>query len=134
MRFSAGVMAALQEYSWPGNVRELQNVVERAVVVCDNSQIHLADLAPEFTGGVSETGCLLFDEEVRNFKRRLIERTLAQTGYNKVHAARLLGIARSSLHRLIDELEIESVNALAEEPGEPQPFVPYSHISKPGVA
>jgi DNA-binding NtrC family response regulator len=134
MRFSAGVMAALQEHSWPGNVRELQNVVERAVVVCDNPQIHLVDLPPEFAQEVTEPSGLLFDEEVRHFKRRLIERTLAQTGHNKVQAARLLGIARSSLHRMIDELGIECVHGLPEDPLEPGRIASFAHISKPGVA
>lgn len=133
-RFSAGVMAALQEYAWPGNVRELQNVVERAVVVCDGSEIHLADLPPEFAGTHCEPENTLFEEEVRNFKRRLIERTLVQTGYNKVHAARTLGIARSSLHRLIDELGIDSMSELPEDQEAPKRFAPYTSISKPGVA
>jgi DNA-binding NtrC family response regulator len=106
-RFSASVLAALQEHSWPGNVRELQNVVERAVVVCDTSEIRVNDLPGEFAGVAGETATRSFEDEVRSFKRRLIERTLSQTDCNKVQAARLLGIARSSLHRLIDELHVQ---------------------------
>jgi DNA-binding NtrC family response regulator len=134
-RFAAGVMATLQEYAWPGNVRELQNVVERAVVVCDGSEVHVSDLPPELSGIDGGVHSSTFDEEVRNFKRRLIQRTLAQTGHNKVQAARLLGIARSSLHRLIDELEIESVDdLLIDEPQVPKTLAAVVNISKPGVA
>lgn len=114
-RFSPAAMAALQEHSWPGNVRELQNVIERAVVVCDTSEIRLADLPAEFAELAAENSMMSFEKEVRDFKSRLIQRALAQTGYNKVQAARMLGIARSSLHRLIDELQIHCVTDL--QPG-----------------
>jgi DNA-binding NtrC family response regulator len=46
---------------------------------------------------------------VRSFKRRLIQRVLSDTNNNKLQAARSLKIARSSLHRLIDELEIPAI-------------------------
>ena len=107
-RFSPAAMAALQEHAWPGNVRELQNVIERAVVLCEAAEIGIANLPPEFGEAVVVTSDFSFDKEVREFKGRLIQRALAQTGYNKVQAAHLLGIARSSLHRLIDELQIQS--------------------------
>jgi two-component system NtrC family response regulator len=130
-RFSAGAMAALQEYSWPGNVRELQNMIERAVVVCDSPEIRLADLSPDLAQGGDEINVQSFDREVREFKSRLIQRTLAQTGHNKVEAARLLGIARSSLHRLIDELRIQGsqephaeIEGLSSARYEDEPGVP----------
>jgi len=47
MGFSPEAMAALKSYSWPGNVRELQNVVERAVALCQASSVELADLPDE---------------------------------------------------------------------------------------
>jgi DNA-binding NtrC family response regulator len=106
-RFSPAAMAALQEHAWPGNVRELQNVIERAVVLCDAAEIGISNLPPELGEAVAGTSDFSFDKEVREFKGRLIQRALAQTGYNKVQAAQLLGIARSSLHRLIDELQIQ---------------------------
>jgi DNA-binding NtrC family response regulator len=52
-----------------------------------------------------------FEEEVRSFKRRLIERKLLEYHNNKQQAAKSLGLARSSLHRLIDELHIESARS-----------------------
>jgi two-component system, NtrC family, response regulator len=108
LRFSPGVMAALQEHPWPGNVRELQNVVERAVVVCEGPEIHIGDLPPEFTEAAIEGAPKSFEDEVRDFKWRLIQRALAQTGHCKVEAAKQLGIARSSLFRLIEELQISA--------------------------
>jgi DNA-binding NtrC family response regulator len=105
-RLSAAALCALEEYDWPGNVRELQNVIERAIVICDASEIAIEHLPSQFAAwSESDSGCS-FDEEVRSFKRRLILRTLAECGNNKVQAARFLKIARSSIHRLIEELDI----------------------------
>jgi DNA-binding NtrC family response regulator len=105
-RISAVALCALEEYNWPGNVRELQNVIERAVVVCDGPEICIEHLPSQFAAWTEQEAGSSFDEEVRNFKRRLILRTLAECGNNKVQAARYLKIARSSIHRLIEELEI----------------------------
>ncbi|MGE5726741.1 MAG: sigma 54-interacting transcriptional regulator [Acidobacteriota bacterium] len=105
-RISAAALCALEEYGWPGNVRELQNVIERAIVVCEGSEIGIEHLPSQFAAWPEAEAGSSFDEEVRNFKRRLILRTLAECGNNKVQAARFLKIARSSIHRLIEELDI----------------------------
>lgn len=106
-RISTAAMHALEEYEWPGNIRELQNVVERAVVVCDGPEVRVEHLPSQFMSWpeVAIEGPS-FDDEVKSFKRRLIYRVLADNGNNKLQAARSLKIARSSLHRLIDELDI----------------------------
>ncbi len=105
-RISVAAMAALQEYDWPGNIRELQNVIERAVVICDDAEISIEHLPSQFAAWEVGMEDGSFDEEVRAFKRRLIRRVLEEFGNNKLQAARSLKIARSSLHRLIDELEV----------------------------
>jgi DNA-binding NtrC family response regulator len=105
-RICLGVLTLLEEYSWPGNIRELENVVERAVVLCDEPEIGFAHLPPRFRAQDIEFMADSFEDEVKNFKRRLIQRTLVEYQHNKVQAARSLKIARSSLHRLIEELSI----------------------------
>jgi len=106
LRLSAPALFALEEYEWPGNVRELQNVIERAVVICDGPEIGVEHLPSQFAVTDSEVPAASFEDEVRNFKRRLIQRTLMEYKNNKLQAARSLKIARSSLHRLIDDLDI----------------------------
>jgi DNA-binding NtrC family response regulator len=108
-RIHGASMAALQEYDWPGNIRELQNVIERAVVLCDGPEVMMEHLPSQFAVWESSMNDNSFDEEVRNFKRRLIQRVLSDTNNNKLQAARSLKIARSSLHRLIDELDIPAI-------------------------
>ncbi len=107
-RISPSAMATLQEHDWPGNVRELQNAIEHAVVICDGPELRLEHLPSQFHMVATNEEQASLEDEVRNFKRRLIQRTLVELGNNKVEAARSLKIARSSLHRLIEELQIGS--------------------------
>jgi two-component system, response regulator FlrC len=50
--FTAGAMAALRSHAWPGNVRELDNVVQRALVLCDGAAIHAADIVLDSGAGL----------------------------------------------------------------------------------
>jgi transcriptional regulator with PAS, ATPase and Fis domain len=112
-------MSLLQEYHWPGNIRQLQNVMERAVLLCENNAIDVSNLPPELIEhqvDLEQSACSL-EEEIRRFKKRVIERALMESGQNKVHAARALGIARSSLHRLIEELHIMPTDTISPEQG-----------------
>lgn len=108
--FAADSLRALEEYHWPGNVRELENVIQRAVVLSETSAVELADL-PEPISGLGDRGPepeveAGYDAEVRDFKRRLITRTLRSCEGNKSEAARSLRLARPYLHRLIVDLDI----------------------------
>jgi DNA-binding NtrC family response regulator len=108
MRFSVQSLRALEEYSWPGNVRELENVVQRAVVMAEGKTIEPWHLPPEVGSGFapSAAGRQPLDGEVRQFKRRVIMRTLREFGGNTNHAAKALGVTRSHLYRLISQLHI----------------------------
>ncbi len=103
------LIEALIEYDWPGNVRELENLIERLVVLTSGETIGLESLPekmlhtmPEATADESK-----LEGAVRALRRRMITGALQAEGYNKVAAARRLGISRSYLHRLINDLEIE---------------------------
>ncbi|HVB34864.1 MAG TPA: sigma-54 dependent transcriptional regulator [Patescibacteria group bacterium] len=122
-RFSPWALHALEEYEWPGNVRELSNTVERAVALTQGNSIdvwHLSRSARD----VSKAAVLArtYEGEVREFKRRLILRTLRECSWRKAESARMLGVARTYLHRLINQLDIqEDQPAEAEEPESPTP-------------
>ena len=109
-RMSRSVMHALEEHAWPGNVRELENEIQRAVALADGTSIELwhlpAMLLENFTTPppIEQS----YEGEIREFKRRLIIRTLNQCGGSKTRAARNLGIARNYLHRLINQYQIRS--------------------------
>jgi DNA-binding NtrC family response regulator len=107
-RFSQAALRALEEYTWPGNVRELENAVQRAVVLCEGPAVDVWNLPPSVSRTNSEELAFsgLYEEEVRQFKRRLLLRTLRECGWRKAESARVLGVARGYLHRLINQLEI----------------------------
>jgi DNA-binding NtrC family response regulator len=120
-RFSSPALGSLEEYDWPGNVRQLENVVQRAVVLAEDTTVEIWHLPALLCNGFRQQRLAhSYDDEVRDFKRRLIVRTLHECGGNKAETARTLGLARGYLHRLINQLEIQRTGAgfeaLAERP------------------
>jgi DNA-binding NtrC family response regulator len=124
-RFSQPALHALEEYAWPGNVRELSNAVQRAVVLSEGPAVEIWQLpaavrngcdTPQFTRS--------YEEEVREFKRRLVLRTLRECGWRKAESARTLGVARGYLHRLINQLGIQQQEE--DAPVEAQVPIPSS--------
>ena len=112
----SSALSALQSYAWPGNIRELENVIERAVVLCDESSISCAALPDEITNEhraplVSTTAAPLLRERVRSETRRIerevILEALVHTHGNVTQAARRLGISRRGLQLKMKELEID---------------------------
>ena len=100
-------------YAWPGNVRELQNCMDRAVALTRFEQIVVDDLPDKIklyrrsdvliaSDDPSELGPL---EEV---ERRYIARVMEAVSGNKTAAARILGIDRKRLYRMLDRLEVET--------------------------
>jgi DNA-binding NtrC family response regulator len=101
-RIRAGVVQTLVEYDWPGNVRELENVLTRAVVLSNG------EIGPEqiLVGVGAENGpadalAPEDDEPLESLERRYVRRVLARTGGHKTEAARILGISRPRLNRLL---------------------------------
>ena len=107
--FTSESMEQLLSYSWPGNVRELENVVERAVVICSEEQIRPSDLILSSTGDDSNTEYVgrSLKEAINLFKRHFIRRSLELNGWRQTQTAKILGIQRTYLSRLIKELEIK---------------------------
>jgi transcriptional regulator with GAF, ATPase, and Fis domain len=96
----------LWEYDWPGNVRELENVIERLVVLCENSRIGLADLPGNIANFASEKKVpqptltnreLDFRAALRQFEQRLIDEAMRLADGNKAMAARMLKLKRTTL-------------------------------------
>jgi DNA-binding NtrC family response regulator len=107
-------LARLQSYRWPGNVRELKNVVRRAVLLADGPVIlppHLpleklaAAFAPEDDedagGGLSQVR-----EQFQAVERQRIALALQRAGGNQTEAAKLLGIARRTLIKRLDQYDL----------------------------
>jgi len=98
-RFAESTIEVLMNYEWPGNVRELRNVVERAVVICQNEVIEPSFL-PERIHLQTRTRFVTIPvgTSVEEAERTLILQTLASVGYNKSKAAQILRVSRKTLH------------------------------------
>ena len=108
-RISTGAIDALVGYHWPGNVRELQNVIERAVLVCDGQAIYLHHLPPTLqTAEGSGTATIQpLGEAVAAFERDLIEDALKMARGNRARAARLLQATRRIVNYKIKQYDID---------------------------
>jgi DNA-binding NtrC family response regulator len=89
--------AALTAYSWPGNVRELKNVLGRAAALCDGKRIEAKDL---FLSQGKKTATLegLSGKTLEEIEKAAIHATLKSVSGNKTEAAKMLGIAYSTLY------------------------------------
>ena len=112
----------LQTYAWPGNVRELENVIERAVVLAQSSQISPADLPETLvrTDQAARHLVISIGTPLEEVEDRLIEETLRYTKGDKTLAAKLLGIATRTIYR---RLKGEA------EPSAPSPMAGDSSVS-----
>jgi DNA-binding NtrC family response regulator len=88
---------ALRSYPWPGNVRELKNVLGRAAALCDGTRIEAKDLFLSH-GKKSETLDGLSGKTLEEIEKAAIHATLKSVGGNKTEAAKVLGIAYSTLY------------------------------------
>ena len=105
---SEDAMRRLIAYDWPGNVRELENAIERAVALGSGPVLRVADLPSNLhyptTERVPEKDEILPLEEL---ERRAILRTLRETGGDKLSAARMLGIGKTTLYRKLKQYHME---------------------------
>ena len=97
-------LMVLSRYSWPGNVRELENVIGNACMMTEAETIGVLDLPDYLMSRPAEDSTS--DEEdlpLAEVERRHAARVLARAGGNKVRAAKILGINRATLARLVDD-------------------------------
>ncbi len=103
-------MEVLVNHPWYGNVRELENAIERSVVMGDGKEIRVENLPLDiikwkvFKSPDIGTN---FKEAVEKFKKDFLVETIKYTEGNKNKAAKMLGIQRTYLHKLIRELDIK---------------------------
>jgi two-component system response regulator HydG len=104
---SDDAMRRLIAYDWPGNVRELENAIERAVALGSGPIVHVGDLPSSLQYSTSERAPdrneILPLEEL---ERRAILKTLRETSGDKLAAARMLGIGKTTLYRKLKQYNV----------------------------
>ena len=138
---SPEAMRAFIEYDWPGNVRELENSIERAIVLCEGSQIevdslperirHTAAPAAPISPAGPEDDDLSIKRASRRSEEALIRRALVKTRGNRTRAAELLEISHRALLYKIKEYGIsvgrevrEAAGTAEGQPDGAQPLTP----------
>jgi two-component system response regulator PilR (NtrC family) len=110
-------LTALKTYAFPGNVRELENILERALALCENNIIKTPDLRLPSAAGAKthilssnpidiDKGICL-EEQLYSLEKDAILKALALTQQNKTAAAKLLGMSFRSLRYRLKKLHLE---------------------------
>ena len=110
---SDAAVKILLAYDWPGNVRELENCLERACAIISSCEIQVTDLPSSMTGanghaqirGNGSSKIIPISE----LEKQTILNTIMQLNGDKLLAARLLGIGKTTLYRKLKEYEIQAV-------------------------
>ena len=107
----------LKKYTWPGNIRELESIIYEAMVMSETQHIEEANLPMRVKGNkleddeLSESGNSLNETVIKlteKVERKIIEKTLQETGWNKTKAAKKLGFSRKTLYNKIKKYSIQS--------------------------
>jgi two-component system response regulator AtoC len=105
-------MSWLLEYHWPGNVRELENIIERAMVIAEDSQLFPEHLPSELiqrdkaNPADAHLGGFSLKDAQKVLEKNLITQALKETGGNRTQASRLLEISHPSLLSKIKAYDI----------------------------
>ena len=114
------VLDELRDFPWPGNIRQLENVLERMVLMSDDSLLRVADLPediaqqanlviPAAVSSTSESASFkeIVRKQTQHLERELIEKALEETNGNITRAAEKLGLSRKGLQLKMKELGLK---------------------------
>lgn len=101
---SKDFMEHLKLHNWKGNIRELKNVIERAVILANGSELTVSDLPADIQNANQNTQLNAFD--LAYVEKLHIQKVLKHTAGNKTETAKLLGIGIATLYRKIEEYKL----------------------------
>jgi DNA-binding NtrC family response regulator len=104
---SEDALKVLMSYSWPGNVRELENVIQRALTLCQQETLLPEDLPPSMFQEAEEDHLEKICRKkytLNQLEREYVKKILIEAGGNKSKAAEILGLDRKTLYRKLEEI------------------------------
>lgn len=101
--FDEKVLVQIEKHAWNGNIREMENRIERAVILCENSQITLSDLDLEEITIYEENPK---DIQLSSIEKTTVEKALIKNNNNITKTADELGLSRASLYRRLEKHNI----------------------------
>jgi two-component system response regulator HydG len=109
-KFSNDALEVLLNYDYPGNIRELENIIEHALIVCQDKIIERSHLPLSLQGAVSSPlpagNGRLFDKEIEFSEKTIILDMLRKNNWNKGKTAEALDINRTTLWRKMKKYNI----------------------------
>jgi two-component system NtrC family response regulator len=110
LSLSEEAIRKIEAYAWPGNVRELQNIIKRATIMADGTQILASDIGlPELSAEAAEEAPVLDLRIARErAERQVVIAALARADGSIVRASELLGVSRPTLYDLMEKLQIKA--------------------------
>ncbi|RJP17226.1 MAG: sigma-54-dependent Fis family transcriptional regulator [Candidatus Abyssobacteria bacterium SURF_5] len=106
---SAAALKTLKEYHWPGNIRQLQNVIERAVIMCEGNKVQPEHIALYDKKPPQKKDILNIPDggvKLEEVERQLICQALERAGWVQKNAAKLLGISPRVINYKIKKHDI----------------------------
>lgn len=110
---SREALLALSQHDWPGNVRELENILERAILICNENQItpqHLfinQPMTSENEPLVENDEKSMLSKAVEKSEKDYILQVLHSVNFNRTRAAKVLGISRRTLYDKIEKYNLK---------------------------
>jgi DNA-binding NtrC family response regulator len=106
VKISRAAMQVLVNYDWPGNVRELENMIERAVALCEEDSIEPTDLPEKLTHvKIAIRDLDEYEVTLDALEEQHIRKVLEKVAGDKVKASQILGINLSTLYRKLARYE-----------------------------
>jgi DNA-binding NtrC family response regulator len=102
-------MSRLMSHDWPGNVRELENCIQRALALGAGPEILVRDLPSNLVYAMQDEAGKQRFSTLREIERDAIRQALEITGGDRLRAAKLLGIGKTTVYRKIKEYDLETI-------------------------
>ncbi|WCO03397.1 sigma-54-dependent transcriptional regulator [Psychroserpens ponticola] len=100
IKITPEALTVLNRYDWPGNIRELENIIQRAVIMCDK-EINVEHLPEHIKYNLNFSSESL--QPLKVIEKQYIEKVLRATGNNKTKAAEILQIDRKTIRQKLSE-------------------------------
>lgn len=104
---SYDAMSRLMNYDWPGNVRELENCIQRAAALGSSPEIQVKDLPSTLLYPMLNESAKQQFSTLREMEKDAIRRALEIAGGDRLRAAKLLGVGKTTVYRKIKEYNLE---------------------------